>query len=380
MKRAGVTWWRSRICKLSLLSALLLSFDPKSLTADNQLEPSITGHLPPHISSVSLEEKWSTRGWPIAIEWSQDGARLRSISGGIFERWLRVQDEKGNLLHEFPVLDPWALHVIIDDHRVAMPGDSRIGVSISIADLSTGKIVFSERDPAPNERGTASGSVRFAMSRGKPFLLVGYGFPRGNQPIHVYNTLTLRETATFSVPDPAPMGVGQMRVSALGDIFAFRAASGVAIANSTSGAIVRTLPISASDFAFSSDGTMLATVVSEAATVGSSKTVRHIEVFRISDGVQLASWRPSSGAVTYVSQICWDPSGRFLVFIDDKSELHIWSPLGSHSDGLNLRLRQFSGALNLSPDGTRLAVGDGDAIDLFRIRRSAGNAGGTHVP
>jgi WD40 repeat protein len=354
------------ILRATVLIAGLLGLTLTALCAEESSEPRVIWSTHASVPRFTFTGEWQTMGAPTLIEWSHDGSSVVSFSGSTFDRWMRVQDTSGKLEQDSPLPSPWTLHEIINRHEIIMPGDSRVGIAFSVNDVVTGAVIFQERDPAPAEPGTGSGTVRFAMSGDKSVLLVGYGFPRGGQPVSFYDTRDWRKLATMNVPAPGPTGVGEIKLSNAGKVFAFASSHGLVVVDTQSGTVLRTLPVQSADFAFNSDGSMLAVAVLDELSRGERSGVQSVQVFRLSDGAEQASWSPRQDT-SYLGNICWDPLGRFLVFVDDRAVVHVWSPTLGMTEDMTIQLQKFPGGLALSPDGKRLTVGDGNVIDFFQI-------------
>ena len=65
----------------------------------------------------------------------------------------------------------------------------------------------------------------------------------------------------------------------------------------------------------------------------------------------------------------WDPLGRFIAYLAGGGPaVHLWNPHAASDQEVVIRLTSETvGGLALSPDGRRIAVGDGYAIELFKI-------------
>jgi hypothetical protein len=247
---------------------------------------------------------------------------------------------------------------------VIMPGDMRVGEAFVVKDAAMTKLVFREMDPAPSAPGTASGTVRFALPADKSIVAVGYGGPRGDQPVTIYDTRDWRKVTTLVVPAEGPTGVGKMALSNDHAKLAYASSLGLIVVDARNGAIVNRLPVVSGDFAFSSDGRLLAVAEVVPSADGISSESSGVHVYRLPDGVELASIGPAGSP--YLGNLRWDLEGRFLVYSDRKA-VHFWNPFVAPAKDVVIQLRSNSRSLSLSSDGRKLAVGDGDAIDLFKI-------------
>jgi WD40 repeat protein len=250
-----------------------------------------------------------------------------------------------------------------------MPGDMRVNEAFVVTDVDTAKVVFRELDPAPDAPWTASGTVRFALPADKTVVAVGYGFPRSNQPVTLFDTRDWRKLATIAVPAEGPTGVGKMVLSNDHSKLAYSSSKGLVVVDIRTGSVITRLPVEAADFAFNAEGQLLAVVETVPTADGNGSAFSELRVYRLPDGANVASLS-TSGSLCYDS-LHWDPRGRFLAFTRafDRvcNTVHFWNPATGKSDGATIQLRSVSRSLSISPDGKRLAVGDGNAIDVFKI-------------
>ena len=361
--RQPVRWTRSLLStRLIVVAAAIPVFVAAVQITQWWWRPHVFRSATADVPSIVLSSEWQTRGNPSRIEWSGDGLRLISFSGYL---WMRVQDLTGRLELNHVLPNTAAFYDILDQHRVIMPGDTRAGIAFSVNDVVTNEVSFSEKDPAPDAPGTANNAVHFALSGDKSLLAVGYGFPRSDQPISLYRTHDWRKLATIDVPADAPTGVGKLKLSPDGKTLAFAGSHGLVVVDVHSGSVIRILPIQSADFAFSPSGGLLAVATLGAITVKEHLASSGMHIFRLVDGVEVASSPPADGP--YLSYIRWDPLGRFLVFADDVNVVHVWNPFSKTPAEASIQLTKFSGGIALSPDGRKLAVGNGDLIDIFQI-------------
>jgi len=86
-----------------------------------------------------------------------------------------------------------------------------------------------------------------------------------------------------------------------------------------------------------------------------------VRLFRVSDGEQVACY-PSNG-------LYGDPRGRDLAF-REFSMLHRWNPHNAENEEKTIELRRpnpFGTAF--APNGSRMAVANGDYVSVFAIKR-----------
>jgi WD40 repeat protein len=254
-------------------------------------------------------------------------------------------------------------HELISSHEVIMPGDMRVGEAFVVEDVVTAKIVFRELDPAPDAPGTANGTVRFALPADKSVVAVGYGFPRSNQPVTVYDTRDWRKLATLVVPAEGPTGVGRMKLSNDHALLAYASSRGLIVVDAHTGKVLTRLPVNSADFTFSPNGHLLAVAEIMLSADKTRYESSGLHIFRLTDRAEVASFKPAGSPYN----LHWDPHGRFLAFMIDGNAVHFWNPSAEATEDRTIQLRSVSRSFALSPDGKRMAVGDGDAIDVFKI-------------
>jgi WD40 repeat protein len=171
--------------------------------------------------------------------------------------------------------------------------------------------------------------------------------------------------ATLVVPAEGPAGVGKMALSNDHAKLAYGSTKGVIVVDTHSGTVLNRIAVESLDFAFSPDGRLLAVAEIVPSVDGQRNVSSGVHVYTLQDGVQVASIGPAGSS--YLGNVRWDPQeGRFLAYSDGKS-IHVWNPNVTPSGYTTIGLRSTSRSFSLSPDGRKLAVGDGAAIDLFKI-------------
>ena len=88
-----------------------------------------------------------------------------------------------------------------------------------------------------------------------------------------------------------------------------------------------------------------------------------VRVFRVADGEQVASY-PSKG----LCGLSWDRRRRVLAF-REFSMLHLWNPDSTDNDEKTIELRRPNPfGIAFAPDGSRMAVANGDYVSVFAIK------------
>jgi hypothetical protein len=317
------------------------------------------------VPRITFQNAFRTRAAPALVEWSFDGSSIISLPVDFLDGWLMVHSPTGQVIEAYALPGAPTYHELISSHVVIMPGDMRVGEAFVVEDAATAEVIFREMDPAPGAPGSASGTVRFALPADKSVVAVGYGFPRGDQPVTLYDTRDWRKLATLVVPAEGPTGVGKMTLSDDRTKLAYASSHGLVVVDARTGTVIRRLPVVSGDFAFSADGRLLAVAAVVPSADGSRNESSGLHVYRLPDGVEVASISPAGSP--YLSNLRWDRDGRFLVFMSDSKTVHFWNPGADAAKDVVIQLLSNSRSLSLSPNGKQLAVGDGDAIDLFEV-------------
>ena len=150
------------------------------------------------------------------------------------------------------------------------------------------------------------------------------------RPISLYDTKTWQKLSTIEAP-AAGSGMERLVFSADGSRLTFASSDKFFVIDARTGQTVSTLPIKAAAFiALSPDNSMAA--VEEVGTDPGDYVPKAIRIFRLSDGVQVASHASLSHGPNcaeniedcgLASPILWDPTGRFLVFPDGYHTIRI---------------------------------------------------------
>jgi len=129
-----------------------------------------------------------------------------------------------------------------------------------------------------------------------------------------------------------------------------------------SGEIAHSLNFFALSVAFTPDGSVLL-------ASGTDKRLDHTRkasAFRISDGTLIDSRRLPSGAKGLLR---WDSAHRLLAYADSDDALHVWDPFGSPGREKIIQFRHTLTDIAFSPDGTKLAVSNGDYVSIVKLAR-----------
>lgn len=331
--------------------------------------PEITAPTKADIPPIAFERCLPALRFNPILAWTADSALL--VSSAPASPGFRVETVTGNVLEEFSVPYVNIYHAILSTHEIITQTYLRGGVPFEAVDLRNGRLLFQGADPAPHSPYGAAGNVRFAVRADRSVVAVGFGPPHSDHPVTFYDTTTWQTLATVPLPPPGPAAFWSLKLSDDGKRLAYNTEDAVMVVDVTSGAVVQRLPVPlAAWFAFSPDGEMLA--VAERGLVSEPNKYRHqvavaLHVFRLSDGVETA--RRAQTKTAFVTAIEWDPRGRFLAYLDNGGPaVHLWNLYTASDQEVVIRLTSEAvGGLALSPDGRRIAVGDGYAIDLFRI-------------
>jgi WD40 repeat protein len=278
-----------------------------------------------------------------------------------------VETIEGDVKEEHTVPYVQIYHEILSTHEVITQTLQR-DVSFQAVDLRDGRVLLHGDTPLPHDPSGIVAVPRFATNGDRSVVAVGFGPPRSNEPVTFYDTRTWRPLGTLALPPPGPSRFWSMGLSNDGTRLAYNAEDAVMVVDVASGSVLGRFPMRSADtFAFSPDGSMLAVAERGSAEGHASKRwiAVALHVFRLSDGVEVARReQPRDGSVR---SIAWDPRGRFLAFLDGET-VHLWKPPAREATDVTIRLKsEIVGGMAISPDGKHLAVGDGYAIDVFRI-------------
>ena len=331
------------------------------------------------VPRVEFGNEWQTRGLPSFLRWSPDGSSLTSITG--YGGWLTVWDLSGRISKETPLPIPYTYHFVLDPRRIVMIGNSNTNVAFSVIEVPSGNIIFSETVPPGSNSGDPHATLHFALSPDGPTLAVAYGWTLPGQPIALYDTRDWHKRATIDAVIDGRSGTGLFGFSRDGKLLAFSIGNGgLNIFDTAANKILRTFPGAPNHFAFSPDASMVALQLLGDGSNPSMSRSLEINIFRLADGVLLASHAPPpvaadcSGAEPADATDCgvggdilWDPRGHFLTFQEGGRIVRLWNPFASASPDAVIKLRGRDGGFALSPSGDLLAVGNGGYISVFKI-------------
>ena len=306
------------------------------------------------------------------ISWSPDGTKILTLS--IYDGWLTVQDPAGRVEQErqFPTLpSPFSPFLASNARDIIFSRDVKTDVAFSVVDIASGRTVFQEHSLQPNQPG--SDQVALALSPDGTVLMAVHDYIPG-RPISLYDTKTWQKLSTIEAP-AARSGVERLVFSADGIRLTFASSDKFFVIDARTGQMVSTLPIKVAAFiALSPDNSMAA--VEEIGTDPGDYVPKAIRIFRLSDAAQVASHGSLSHGPNcaeniedcgLASPILWDPTGRFLVFPDGYHTIRIWNPFGGKGEDATIQTRYFEHGIALSPDGSQLAISNGDFVSVFQI-------------
>jgi WD40 repeat protein len=249
--------------------------------------------------------------------------------------------------------------------------DVKTDVAFSVVDIASGRTVFQEHSLQPNQPGPDQ--VALALSPDGTVLMAVHDYIPG-RPISLYDTKTWQKLSTIEAP-AARSGVERLVFSADGSRLTFASSDKFFVIDARPGQMVSTLPIKVAAFiALSPDNSMAA--VEEIGTDPGDYVPKAIRIFRLSDAAQVASHGSLSHGPNcaeniedcgLASPILWDPTGRFLVFPDGYHTIRIWNPFAGKGEDATIQTRYFEHGIALSPDGSRLAIANGDFVSVFQI-------------
>jgi len=317
------------------------------------------------LPSITFERSLPALRFAPELAWTADSTLL--ISSAPAKPGFRVETIEGDVVEEHSVPYVQIYHEILSTHEVITQTLLR-DVSFQAVDLRDGRVLLQGDNPLPRNPDGIIAIPRFSTNGDRSVVAVGFGPPRSNEPVTFYDTATWRPLRALAFPSPGPGKFWSMRLSNDGTRLAYNAEDAVAVVDVPSGAILGRFPLQSGDtFAFSPDGSMLAVAERGSAEGHASKRwiAIAVHVFRLSDGVEVARReQPRDASVT---SLVWDPGGRFLAYLDGET-VHLWKPTAKEASDVTIRIKsEIVGGMAISPDGNRLAVGDGYAIDVFRI-------------
>jgi WD40 repeat protein len=168
--------------------------------------------------------------------------------------------------------------------------------------------------------------------------------------------------------------VGQLTFSGDGNRLAVAGTNSLVVVDVSTGKLVREISGLPVAFALSPDGSMVA--VEGAETGPNSTKPAGMRVVRLADSVEVALHAPPFVGPDcdnvpedcgLISPIIWEPRGRFLVFPDGYNTVRVWNPFAKASVDVTVETRWLFGGIAVSPDGTQLAIGNGDFVSVFTV-------------
>ncbi|HEY1980865.1 MAG TPA: WD40 repeat domain-containing protein [Xanthobacteraceae bacterium] len=323
------------------------------------------------LPKIAFANEWQARIPSGYVSWSPDGRKILTLSS--YSDWLTVRDPAGRLEQErqYPSLpSPYSRYFASNAQEIFFSGNNKTDLAFSVVDIASGRTVFQEHALQPNKPGRDA--VTFAPSPDGSVLAAAHDNIPGH-PISLYETKTWQKLSTIEAP-AAQDGMGRLVFSADGSRLAFVSSGKFFVVDARTGQSVSTIqiPARAGAFALSPDNTMVAVE-----TIGSNQSglmPNGIGIFRLSDGVQIASHAPSYPGpncpenredCALSSPILWAPTGRCLIFPDGYHRIRIWNPFSGNGEDATIQTRYFEGAIALSPDGNRLAISNGDFVSVF---------------
>ncbi len=313
--------------------------------------------------TAAFVREWPTGGQASFVAWVSGRSRLVSLSNATT---VTVWAADGHVEWEkrFPGVE--IFDAVANDVELVVAGSMTDHAAFLAIDLAMGEITHREPDPAPGAAGQAGITVNLAMSPDGTSFAVSYSAPRSSQPVSVYDTRTWQRKSKVDFAGDARLGSHTPAFSANGRYLAFGSARTLVVADATTEAVVRTLPVSPYGIAFSPKGDLVAVV----ASIPGGIADRRIEVYDLADGRIVASHAMS--AALDRSSLAWDPQGRFVAFIDAGDRVRLWDPQSAGDNGATIDARSRPRSFAISHDGSCLAVANGDHVSLFRLVAATG--------
>lgn len=299
-------------------------------------------------------------GRPSRLAWSPDGQSWAALSS--LDPWLAICGANGENLREFTLAHTGAAATPVftrGGRQLVLAGtlDAQDGYALSAINAQTGEMVFAVRDPVPAAGGVPGMAVSLAMSSDGGTLAIAFNGSRPGQPVSLFSTADWTRRAAFDAGPGPGAGVGPIALSADARLVLVSTGRALVLIDTASGQIRRTLDLEPRLFStalsISPDGTM-------AAVAGDST----VQVIRLADGVTLAVY-PAQGRIG--RDVVWDPRQRYIAFADTTDTLHFWSPFHTGGHETRFQLRSPMGGIAFSPDGDRVAAGNGAAVSFFKI-------------
>jgi hypothetical protein len=250
----------------------------------------------------------------------------------------------------------------VSDRHLLIAGGGTPDIAFSVVDIQSGEIVHEEPGPYPGGGHSDNRARSLAVSPDHVVAAVTIGVTKPPRQTILSQTIFYR-TKGWSRIHVLENAAG---VAFIGDGARFATTEhgqGIAIFETESGRLLMRFPFIVNGrAAFNRDGSM------GAVAIGGD-----LRVFDVADGHDIASYRlpandPKSGPY-WIGAFTWDPLGRFVAFQDD-NRVHFWNPAGGRDgtiDERTIEVRPNAAGVAVSPDGSRVAVVNGDWISVFAI-------------
>jgi WD40 repeat protein len=352
--------------------------------AQSSVEPA--GQTAP--PSLKLIQRLPAPGEVGQVIWSSDGSKIAAFSFGQparlpgiitvpspFAKQITIWNADGTLFRSLIRNEPF---MSVSDTFAFVAGDTEIAappsiyakdIAFSIFDIYSGKIV---REIASQNTGRG---VKIIASPDQTSVAV------------IFNQAEIRPVALYSTKDwtkldELPLGPTRGAAYPIGASFApdrrhlavLRMDGVVLVYDLNSKQIVRTIDsfpdISGAEvIAFSPDSTMIAIGSFSNGDFsdgsGKDRPIKNpVRLFNIKNGSTVAVYtEPFLG----VQAMAWSPDSRFVAFVTGNGLLHVWSPFQAKTTEWKTDLHKYVDSIAFSPDGGRLAVGDGQTVKIFSV-------------
>jgi WD40 repeat protein len=327
---------------------------------------------------------WDARGKQLAT-FTLDASRGNLTSaGGLLTVW----NDDGKITQElrrdppsFDVGDTFAF--LAQDRQIAVPPSSASNnLAFSIFDIAARTVVQEVKGLHPEGRRNMNAASQLVSSPDQSLLAVTYS-AAFNQPIAVYSTTDFsRPLALFAKPAGNGQSPDRVAFSSDGALLAISQRNNkIVIYDAVSReALQRIDPFPESFWpnsavSFDPRSAMIAVGSSELTSVSRSPNGNvsivslkdAVRVFRIKDAARIASYNSLTNPVR---TLVWSPDGNFIAIVDGNWHLHFWDPARPGLGQTPISLRPDATSLSFSPNGTRLAVANGNYISVFAIVQS----------